>query len=296
MSPQINVARDSYVEYFIYGLENLVRDYPGHGKECFNEVVTASEITFTVDETGKHRYVGVDVKDGVLRILFGEANLGVNLSSVGENLPLAINQAPRASDLPLYVKESIKRDYDEQITPVKQAISELSGIPINELVLDPNFLENYNKLKEQPDDSYNSRDKQIGTVVLEYLKGLQYQMESAKFKGDELMQEGLQESIYAKTFKVRVVDKLEKGSGYNEVAIHDGVAYLQVRSDLFVLSRKDITSPFFFNRRLQTTGIRTFRTWEIISLKCWMVSRLYYLFLNKFLSIFLSRSLINRGI
>jgi hypothetical protein len=31
---------------------------------------------------------------------------------------------------------------------VKQAPSELSGIPINELALDPNFLEIYNKLKE----------------------------------------------------------------------------------------------------------------------------------------------------
>jgi len=111
------------------------------------------------------------------------------------------------------------------------------------------------------------------------------QMESAKFKGDELMQEGLQESIHAKTFKIRVVDKLEKGSGSNEVAIHDGVAYLQVRLDLLVFSRKGITSPFFFDRRSQTAGIRTFGTWEIISLMCWTLSRLYYLFLNKFSSI-----------
>jgi hypothetical protein len=215
----------SYMESLVAGLERLVKEYPVDGKECFNEVVTASEITLTVDETGEFSYVGGDVKDGVYRIVFGETYFGTNVSDAGQKIPIAINNAPRSSDFPLYVRASIRNHFEKEIPAVKKAISEESGIAVDELVLDPNFVENYKKLKA--DSSSYLQEERFGTVALEYYKGLLYQMERHKFKSDDLMQEGLIESVNKKTFKIRIVDKLEMGS-YNEVVVKDGVLYLQV--------------------------------------------------------------------
>jgi hypothetical protein len=63
--------------------------------------------------------------------------------------------------------------------------------------------------------------------VFSYFKdGLKWQLEYQKFKGDDMLQEGLAEVLSSKTFKFRIVDKLKKG--YNEAVIEDGVGYLQV--------------------------------------------------------------------
>lgn len=202
----------------------MIDKYPEDGKNYFNEAVTASEITMTVDESNKYTTVGGDIKDGVYRILFGAGYLASNIGETGQKIPAAINDAPRTADLPFFVSASIKKDYESKIAPIKEAISEQSGFSLDELVLDPNFLECYKKLTEKSASFY---DQQFGAVAFEYYKGLQYQMDRLKFKGDDLMQEGLAEAVHKKTFKIRVVEKLEKGS-CNETVIEDGVAYLQV--------------------------------------------------------------------
>lgn len=74
------------------------------------------------------------------------------------------------------------------------------------------------------DDSWKGS---FGTVHLAYFKGLKYQLGYQGFKDDEMLQEGLAEAIPSKTFKIRIVPKLTKGS-YHQVVFEDGVAYLQV--------------------------------------------------------------------
>jgi hypothetical protein len=82
----------------------------------------------------------------------------------------------------------------------------------------------------------------IGQTVLSYFKGLKYQLErqgsshfdlpsrskltrrALGFKDDDMLQEGLQEIVESKTFKVRV---LPKTNSTTETVIEDGVVYLQ---------------------------------------------------------------------
>ena len=208
------------------GIERLVEKFPEDGVECFNEVVTASEVVLTVDESGKHSYIGCDVKDGVFRILFGVGYLGTNISDISYNkIPQAISDAPRTSDFPLLVKGSIRNEYDAGVPEVKAEIGAILNIPVDDFTLDPNFLHNYKALKSAKDASW--REDSFGTATLEYFKGLQYQLGYQKFKDDDMMQEGLWDAIEKKTFQLRIVDKLEKGS-YNEIVIKDGVGIIQV--------------------------------------------------------------------
>jgi hypothetical protein len=204
----------------------MLEESPEDGVECFNEAVHMSELTMTVDETGKHSYIGCDVKDGVFRILFGEGYLGTNISDLGwYKIPQAINDAPRTSDFPLLVKKSIRKVYEAQIGEVKEKIAEILGS--SDFTLDPNWLDNYKAMKAYKDQSA-WREQIFGDAALEYFRGLQTQLEYQKFKDDEMMQEGLWDAVDKKTFKLRVVDKLELGGYYNEVVIKDGVAYIQV--------------------------------------------------------------------
>jgi hypothetical protein len=229
----------------VSGVERLNEQYPKDGLECFNEVVTKSEATITADDTGKHSYVGCDVKDGVFRILFGVGYLGTNISELSYyHIPKAINDAPRTSDFPLLVKGSIRKDYDAGIPAVRTAIAEIIAIPADDLILDPNFLANYKKMKAHKDQS-SWREEVFGEVALQYFQGLKGQLEYQKFGGDEMMQEGLLEVVHKKTFQLRVVDKLVKGS-YNEIVIEDGVAYLQVCPTGFIdPNNTDVSFPTF---------------------------------------------------
>jgi hypothetical protein len=222
----LNLLWNSYLDAFVSGVERVNEQYPEDGLECFNEVVTKSEVTIGPDDTGKFSYVGCDVKDGVFRILFGVGYLGTNVSDLSYHLvPKAINDAPHTSDFPLLVKGSIRKDYDAGIPAVRTAIAEIIGIPADDLILEPNFLANYKKLKASKDPS-SWREEAFGEVALVYFQGLKDQLEYQKFKGDEMMQEGLLEVVHTKTFKFRVVDKLVKGY-YNEIVIEEGVAYIQ---------------------------------------------------------------------
>lgn len=59
-----------------------------------------------------------------------------------------------------------------------------------------------------------------------YFDGLRGQLVDQVFKDDEMLQEGLAEAVTEKTFRIRIVKELKRGS--NEVVIEDGVVYLQV--------------------------------------------------------------------
>jgi len=226
----------SYLDAFLSGFERMLEESPEDAVECFNEVVTKSELTLTIDETGKHSYVGCDVKDGVFRILFGQGYMGTNISDISYyKIPQAINDAPRTSDFPLLVRDSIRKIYDAQIGEVKDEIAKIVGS--SDFTLDPNWLANYKAMKAYKDQS-SWQEKNFGEVALEYFKGLQSQLEYQKFRDDEMMQEGLWDAVDERTFQLRIVDKLEKGS-YNETVIKAGVAYIQTTPNYWYTNVSD---------------------------------------------------------
>lgn len=62
-------------------------------------------------------------------------------------------------------------------------------------------------------------------------KDLKSKLEYEKVKDDEMIQEGIQESLSEKIVKLRVVDKIKNGY-YNGTAFEDGILYLEVSTNV----------------------------------------------------------------
>ncbi|KAJ6581612.1 hypothetical protein B0H19DRAFT_514034 [Mycena capillaripes] len=215
-----------YVEGFISALKSFIDKYEENGKTYFNEAVAQSELTLTVNPLGDQGdTISSDVKEGVYRILFRHDRLGYNQNWLDEFMLPAIESAPHEG-FSLSAKHSIEKEYEPEIDEVREAINKLAG---TEFTLDPNFDEVYKtlcKAEKVSDSLWRSR---IGSVVLSYFKGLKYQLEYQGFKvDDELLQEGLQEGVQSKTFRIRVVPKTKNTT---ETVIEDGVVYLQCAPD-----------------------------------------------------------------
>jgi len=224
-----------YVEGFISALKNFMSKYEENGKTFFNGAVTQSELTLTVNPLGdKGETITSDVKDGVYRILFRHDRLGYNQNWLDDTMLPAIESAPREG-FSLSAKNSIENDYEAEIDELREEINKIVG---TEVTLDPNFEENYKALSAAKDKvSDNNWQARIGSVVLGYFKGLKYQLESQGFGGDDMLQEGLQEIVETKTFKVRVVPKTKST---NETVVEDGVVYLQCAPDRWGYNSNDM--------------------------------------------------------
>ncbi|KAF7343771.1 hypothetical protein MSAN_01958100 [Mycena sanguinolenta] len=219
----------AYVEGFICALTEFMTNFKDNGKTYFNEAVTQSELTITVNPLGdKGNTIDSAVKDGVYCILFRHDRLGCNQSWLRDSMLPAIESAPREG-FSLSAKHSIEKDYEDEIDELQEAINKLCGAPFT---LDPNFEEIYKVLTEAKDkvsdaDWRNS----IGRIVFKYFEALKYHLESQKFGEDEMLRDGLQEIVETKTFKIRVLLKTESTT---ETVLEDGVMYLQTRPDCWV--------------------------------------------------------------
>ncbi|KAJ7911482.1 hypothetical protein B0H13DRAFT_1875765 [Mycena leptocephala] len=234
----------SYVNGFISALKSYLEKYGDDGKAHFNAAVskaqlsvnvsflksqleTVSQSFIKVDEQGDSApTISADVKEGVYRILFNHERVGYNMSSQNDWILPAIEAVP-SGGFSLQAKTSIEKDYNDQIGDLQKEIAEITGI--KDVVLDPNFEENYQALLALPDTKWHAN---FGKVHFAYFDGLKRQLESQGFKKDEMLQEGLQEVLESKTFKIRIVKKTTNDKT-NEAVIEDGVVYLQVsgRSD-----------------------------------------------------------------
>ncbi|KAJ7846208.1 hypothetical protein B0H14DRAFT_2584277 [Mycena olivaceomarginata] len=174
------------------------------------------------------------VKDGVYCIMFRHDRLGYNQNWLDDTMLPAIESAPREG-FSLSAKNSIENDYEAEVDEVRDAITKLCG---TEFTLDPNFEEIYSVLtaagESVSDKTWQAR---IGATVLSYFKGLQYQLERQGFKEDDMLQEGLQEIVETKTFKVRVVPKTNSTT---ETVVEDGVVHLQCAADRWGYSSSDM--------------------------------------------------------
>ncbi|KAJ6577442.1 hypothetical protein B0H19DRAFT_1062063 [Mycena capillaripes] len=212
----------SYVNGFISALKNYLEKYGDDGKAHFNTAVSKAQLSINVNEQGDSGpTISADVKEGVYRILFNHDRVGYNMSSQNDWILPAIEAVP-SGGFSLQAKNSIESSYNGEIEDLQKEIAQITGIA--DVVLDPNFEENYQALMALPDTKWQGN---FGRVHFAYFSGLKGQLERQGFKKDDMLQEGLQEVLESKTFKIRIVQKT-KDNKTNEIVIEDGVAYLQV--------------------------------------------------------------------
>lgn len=211
----------SYTDGFISALKYFLDKYESDGKDYFNAAVTQSELSIGVNTLGdKAPYITSEIKEGVYWILFKPDSLGTNTSSLCDSLLAAINIAP-GFVFSLEAKHSIDETWEEEYEDLTKEIAGLTGIP--DVKLEPNFEENFKALNVQTDSRWYTS---FGAATLAYFKdGLKYQLGRAGFKGDDMLQEGLQEVLMEKAFVLRVVPKTKKT--YNEIVLENGALYLQ---------------------------------------------------------------------
>ncbi|KAJ6468379.1 hypothetical protein C8R45DRAFT_1018511 [Mycena sanguinolenta] len=224
----------SYVNGFIAALQQYLEKYGEDGKVRFNAAVSKSQLSVHVDEKGDDgKTISADVKDGVYRILFNHDRVGYNMSSQGDFVLPAIEAASTGGGFSLLAQNSIDKEYNDQIGEVQKQIAEITGIA--NVVLDPNFEENYEALSALSDKKWHAN---FGRVHFAYFDGLKGQLEQQGFKKDDMLQEGLQEALESKTFKIRVV-KATKDNKTNEIVIEDGCAYIQTTPDRWWYNVRD---------------------------------------------------------
>jgi hypothetical protein len=115
-----------------------------------------------------------DVKEGVYRILFNHDRIGYNMSSQnGWILPVTETAASGGSGFSLQAKNSFESSYNGQIGGLTKEIAEITGIA--QVVLDPNFEENYQALSALADPKWQAN---FGRVHMAYFEGLKGQLES----------------------------------------------------------------------------------------------------------------------
>ncbi|KAJ3523069.1 hypothetical protein NMY22_g11610 [Coprinellus aureogranulatus] len=113
-----------YAEGFISGLKSFVKEYEDTGKEYFHKVVTQSEVTLEANPLGDEaETISLDIRDGVIRILFHHKKLGYNQSWLDkDNFAKAID-AVTAEPLSLRAKGSIEKEWDENIDEVTKEVA-----------------------------------------------------------------------------------------------------------------------------------------------------------------------------
>jgi len=212
----------SYATGFIYCLKYFIEKYGDEGKDHFNGAVSQSEISVGVNTLGdKAPTITCEVRDGVFWILFNHTSLGYNCDYIGDALLAAIEAAPREG-LSLRAKHSVDEDYESKIDDLREELGKMIAIP--DLVLDPNWEENFKELKAAVSDEGWQRN--FGRTIYDYFDNFKSQLGYQGFKDDDMLQEGLAEVFESKKIVVRVVPKTKKS--YNEAVIEDGVIYLQV--------------------------------------------------------------------
>jgi len=210
-----------YIDGFISAAKSYTENYGDLGKTYFKNAVTKSEITVTVNELGANAdTIAADVKDGVFRILFKHDSLGYNQSYLSDALVTAIDKASHHGFC-LLAKHSIQAKYEVEIKTLHGEITDVLALP--DLVLDPNFEENYAALLKKDDKDWQ---RIFGDATLDYFKNVKDQLITQGFNKDDMLQEGFAETVTKKTIKLRIVEKT-KDNTTNESVLEDGVIYIQ---------------------------------------------------------------------
>lgn len=218
------------MEPFCDNLEQFVRSYGDDGKAELNSLCPQHQLELAPQDDTDFSYGGLQIKNGLLRLVFAEGRFAVNVSDVSRNFQDAIKSAASSSAsagtaFNIVARNSVRSDYEPEIGALQEAIGKLVGAP--DIKLNPNFEYNAVALAQAGDKVRSDWDRILGSATLAYFQGLKYQLERAGFKDDDLLQEGFQEGISANEILLRVVDQLKQGT-YNETIIEEGVLVIQV--------------------------------------------------------------------
>ncbi|KAH8832185.1 hypothetical protein DL96DRAFT_1678378 [Flagelloscypha sp. PMI_526] len=235
-----------YGEGASWQLENYVNEFGSDGKQEINTICHAHVIQLDVGEPEQinRNYLGCEVRDGKLRILFKEQQFGSNnqWALQGDTLlpalQVAAAKAPDSGAMSFFARMGVSTDYKEIADEAEKKIADLLQNP--KLKYEPNFEETYNKvmdnLKKEPDAlSWMGNwqpERQFAPLTAGYLRALAYILDTSGYGTDDMLKEGFNESITSNIIKFRVVDTLKRNK-YCEVDIEDGVLYLQSSPSTF---------------------------------------------------------------
>ncbi|KLU85511.1 hypothetical protein MAPG_04534 [Magnaporthiopsis poae ATCC 64411] len=232
----------AYIAGAIYQLKYFIQQYGDEAVKEINEIAHAHSMILDFDEEKKlGSYNGVEIADGRIRIGFAPQCLGTNVDYAIDQTKFAqaLNDAPPApgtsAPMSYLARTDIRIEYDEKIEETRKKMADMLERPDIKLV--PNFEEAFAKMTEAKakDKKKEIRDdwqQNLGNFVRRYWEGLAYQAQYQKFGEDEMLREGLNETLESGEFRFRVVDKLKYGS-YGEVVVEYGAIYLQCRPDTF---------------------------------------------------------------
>ena len=230
-----------YIKPFCSNLESFVKSHGDDGKAELNSSCSKHQVEFGPQEDTKFSYGGLQIKDGVLRLVFAEGSFASNVDDVSRDFQGALKTASASSGsgsaFNISARHGVRKDYEPKIGKIQEAIGALVNVP--DIKLNPNFEANAEVLAKAGDKVRNDWDKVLGNATVGYFDGLKYQMDRAGFKKDDMLQEGFQEAVSKNEIIFRMVEKLAKG-GYNEVLIEDGVLVIQTTPENFWSNVSDV--------------------------------------------------------
>ena len=251
-------------------MSNLKRYVDKHGAEGIeelNNVASTHTVVIGVTENPKINYCGTEITpDGVLRIVFKEGNLGVNVSDATQDIAGAVNAAGKAkaaagggSVLDFAAKSNISREWDAKVSDLQNEFQDMLGLPL--ITLSPEFENNaaklaayeaqYNKTHRYASqrDSDALRDdwlSRIGEFTYQYFESALKLMQDKGFGTDDMVQEGFKEAVEKNEISLQVIDGTlptgkGKGSSYNEASIDNGVLVLRTTPRNWTVNLSDAT-------------------------------------------------------
>jgi hypothetical protein len=218
----------SYVKGFVTQLEAYLKLYGEDGRTELNTLCTNHSITLEAANIDQH--ISCDVKDGNVRILYREKNLGVNLHSVVYDVADAINTALLPSGyspkMSFYARQSVRLQYDTKIEEVRLKAASILNTPSIKFTTD--FERIYDQLMELPQRRANAYwEKRLGLTGLSYYKEAFLGLLSDIAK-DKFLVEDFQRSVSQNEICLRIVDKLNVSWGCFDGVIENGILYIQV--------------------------------------------------------------------
>jgi hypothetical protein len=197
-----------------------------------NQLASTHTITLYPDVERKNSYCGVDITDGVLRILFTEGNLGTNTHHALQYIEKALNAAASADAgaLNYTARNSIKQDWEPQLQQLQKDIAE--QLHNNDIKLSPNFEAVAEKLKTGK-DVRDDWSENLGSFTKKYFESLLYFLKYNKFGEDDLLYDGFNEQVSNNEVIFRIVDKVTGPSSYSQCLVEEGVLVLQTTPAYF---------------------------------------------------------------
>ena len=213
-----------YVDGFIFHLKRFLDSHGTALKDELNTVVSTRTITLIAST--KFSYCGMDIESSILRLLFHPNNLGTNTDAVADDLPNVLSSAPQpagAPSLSFTARHSIAAEYDPEVGALLSKAQTALQNP--NLKFEPGF-EELGKMLKVGKDVRDDWERNLGIFARGYFESFVDVLERNNFGDDELLREGFEEGVEKGVVKLRIVEKLVKGS-YNEILLEEGTVVMQ---------------------------------------------------------------------